>query len=234
MDPLTGIATGPAATAPVAPSSAGLAAAGEGGDGGTNALSSDFETFLKMLTTQMRNQDPLNPVESSDFAVQLATFSSVEQQVQTNELLTGLGSQMATLGMGQFPGWIGLEAEVRAPVRFNGDPVPFESVVDPRADAAELVVTDPQGAVAARSPLPAESGPVLWTGRDSQGQPLPPGAYTLSVRSEAAGETIATHDAHMRSRVAETRLEDGAVRLVLENGQSVAPAAVIGLRPPPE
>ena len=41
----------------------------------------DFETFLKMLTTQIRNQDPLNPMEGSEFAVQLATFSGVEQQV---------------------------------------------------------------------------------------------------------------------------------------------------------
>ncbi|MDZ7711308.1 MAG: flagellar hook capping FlgD N-terminal domain-containing protein [Roseovarius sp.] len=227
MEPLTGIATGPAATSPAA-----LAAGGAPDGGGTGALSSDFETFLQMLTTQMRNQDPLNPVESADFAVQLATFSSVEQQVQTNELLTGLGAQMATLGMGDFPGWIGLEAEVRAPVRFSGDPVALEAVVDPRADAAELVVTDAQGAVVARSALPAESGPVLWTGRDPQGQPLPAGTYTLSVLSQAAGETIASHDAHMRSRVTETRLDGGEVRLGLDNGQSVAPDQVIGLRPP--
>ena len=43
-------------------------------------INSDFETFLKMLTAQMENQDPLNPIESSDYAVQLATFSGVEQQ----------------------------------------------------------------------------------------------------------------------------------------------------------
>ncbi|MET4101453.1 flagellar basal-body rod modification protein FlgD [Roseovarius sp. MBR-78] len=228
MDTLTGIATGPAATAPVA-----LAAGGAPGPGTTGALSSDFETFLKMLTTQMRNQDPLNPVESADFAVQLATFSSVEQQVRTNELLTGLGAQMATLGMGEFPGWIGLEAEVRAPVRFAGERVQIEAVVDPRADAAELVVSDATGAVVARSALPAESGPVLWAGRDAQGQTLPPGSYTLSVLSQSAGETIARHEAHMRSRVIETRLEGGEVRLGLGNGQSVTPAEVIGLRPPP-
>jgi len=40
-------------------------------------VSSDFDTFLKMMTTQVQNQDPLNPVDSSDYAVQLATFSSV-------------------------------------------------------------------------------------------------------------------------------------------------------------
>ncbi|MFV2001871.1 MAG: flagellar hook capping FlgD N-terminal domain-containing protein, partial [Paracoccaceae bacterium] len=54
-------------------------------------VNSDFETFLKLLTTQLKNQDPLKPVDSSDFAVQLATFSSVEQQVKTNDLLTSLG-----------------------------------------------------------------------------------------------------------------------------------------------
>ena len=50
-------------------------------------ISSDFETFLKMLTVQMKNQDPLNPVESTDYATQLATFSGVEQAVLTNDLL---------------------------------------------------------------------------------------------------------------------------------------------------
>lgn len=54
----------------------------------------DFETFLKMLTTQIRNQDPLNPMEGSDFAVQLATFSGVEQQVQTNDLLQKMTDQL--------------------------------------------------------------------------------------------------------------------------------------------
>src|SRR6056297_1330988 len=163
-------------------------------------LSSDFETFLKMLTAQMRNQDPLNPVESADFAVQLATFSSVEQQVQTNALLSGLGTQMATLGMGQFPGWIGLEAEARAPVRFTGDPVTVQARVDPRAEAAELVVTDAQGEEVARAALPAESGPLLWRGHDAQGRALPDGRYSLAVHSLAGGETIASHDAHMRGR----------------------------------
>jgi len=229
MDQLSGIASGSAGLALTPPA---LTGTGAPTAGGTGALSSDFETFLRMLTTQMRNQDPLNPVESSDFAVQLATFSSVEQQVQTNELLTGLGAQMATLGMGQFPGWIGLEAEVRAPVLFTGDPVAVETEVDPRADAAELVVTDVQGNEVMRAPLPPESGPLLWAGRDRQGQPLPEGRYTLTVLSLAAGQTVASHDAHMRARVAETRLDGGAVRLVLENGQSVAPAEVLGLRPP--
>lgn len=51
------------------------------------SLSSDFEVFLQMLTAQMKYQDPLNPVDSTDYATQLATFSGVEQAVLTNDLL---------------------------------------------------------------------------------------------------------------------------------------------------
>ena len=47
----------------------------------TSALTSDFETFLKMLTTQARYQDPLEPLDSQEYASQLAQFSMVEQQV---------------------------------------------------------------------------------------------------------------------------------------------------------
>src|SRR6056297_2228087 len=101
--------------------------------GSGSALSSDFETFLKMLTTQMRNQDPLNPVESSDFAVQLATFSTVEQQVLTNDLLTDLGARVGALGLGQVSGWIGMQAVTEGPVIFEGQPVSVTATVSAQA-----------------------------------------------------------------------------------------------------
>jgi flagellar basal-body rod modification protein FlgD len=85
-------------------------------------ITADFQTFLRLLTTQMQNQDPLNPMESTEFASQLAQFSGVEQQVRTNDLLTGLQAGLATQGMGQLGGWIGLEARAEMPVNFEGQP----------------------------------------------------------------------------------------------------------------
>ncbi len=64
-------------------------------------LSSDFETFLQMLTAQARYQDPLEPIDSSEYAAQLAQFSMVEQQVQSNELLQALSAQMSASAIGQ-------------------------------------------------------------------------------------------------------------------------------------
>ena len=82
---------------------------------GSAFASSDFETFLKMLTTQIKNQDPLNPMEGTEFAVQLATFSGVEQQVQTNTLLQQMLSN-GTNGLGELSGWIGRDVRTTAPV----------------------------------------------------------------------------------------------------------------------
>lgn len=219
----------PAAAAP-APASKAMAA--DGGKG-TNALSSDFETFLKMLTTQMRNQDPLNPVDSADFAVQLATFSTVEQQVRTNDLLAGLGARIDTLGLGQLSGWIGLEAEARVPVTFKGDPVPVTTTVDPRADAAQLVVTDDQGRIVQRQDIAPNSGRLDWTGRDGSGVPLAHGRYNIAVQSSARGDILAQHAVTVHSRISEARLGAGETALVLADGQSVSATEILSLRQPP-
>ena len=78
-------------------------------------LSSDFETFLKMLTAQARFQDPLEPIDSSEYAAQLAQFSMVEQQVLSNDLLAQLGAQLGNGAIGQMASWIGMEARTSAP-----------------------------------------------------------------------------------------------------------------------
>ena len=69
---------------------------------------------------QMENQDPLNPVDSSDYAVQLATFSGVEQQVQTNDLLRSLATQLGSDGMAQMLAWVGKEARAPTAAYFDG------------------------------------------------------------------------------------------------------------------
>jgi len=60
-------------------------------------IASDFETFLKMLTAQARYQDPLEPIDSTEYSAQLAQFSMVEQQVQGNDLLTAMQAQLGLL-----------------------------------------------------------------------------------------------------------------------------------------
>lgn len=95
------------------------AATGRRDDQTAAVLSSDFETLLQMLTAQARYQDPLEPMDSSEYAAQLAQFSMVEQQVQSNELLQSLGDQLGQSNIAQMASWIGMEARTTAPVQFD-------------------------------------------------------------------------------------------------------------------
>jgi len=108
-------------------------------------ISSDFETFLRMLTVQMQNQDPLNPVDSSDYAVQLATFSGVEQAVLTNDLLKSLTAQMNSSGLAGMANWVGKEARAAAPAFFDGNPVTITPKPSAIAERVEVVVRNESG-----------------------------------------------------------------------------------------
>ncbi len=201
---------------------------------GTTArtISSDFDVFLQMLTTQIRNQDPLNPVEASDYAVQLATFSSVEQQVLTNELLRGLSQQMATGGLVQMGGWIGHEVLVAAPVRFDGAPLEIWPP-DPVAGQGSrtLVVSDLSGTEIQRLALPQDQGPVEWAGTTADGMPLPPGLYRITVETTSGEDSITTEPAQVYARVEELRAGPAGPRLVLSGGVEVDAGDVTALRP---
>ena len=160
-------------------------------------ISSDFDTFLKMLTAQMQNQDPLNPMDSTDYATQLATFSGVEQQARTNELLTNLGSQMAVLGMSQLAGWVGQEARAEAPVWMDGDPVTMQ-------------LTPATGA----------------------GDPLPMGAYTLTLESYSGDTLLGETPVESYARIIEARNGASGAMLVLEGGIEVLSSKITALRVP--
>ena len=196
------------------------------------AISSDFETFLKMLTTQMENQDPLNPIESADFAVQLATFSGVEQQVQTNDLLRALTDGFAASGIGQLAGWVGMEARVKGPAYFQDAPIALSVSADPASDSAVLVVKDEYGAVVSREAFSANEERLLWAGVDDAGRPLPPGLYSFEVESLNQGEVTSIAPAAHYGLVREAQLSKDGIEIVLSGGIRVPSSEVTALRSP--
>lgn len=194
------------------------------------ALSSDFETFLRMLTVQLQNQDPLNPVEASDYAVQLATFSGVEQQVRTNELLTGLGDQFQLLGLSQFAGWVGMEARYSGPIHFDGTPIEVAMDIPDNAGAVQLIARTPSGTEVARRTLPDTNGQVIWDGTSDDGTVLPFGSYVLFSETFLDGKSQGVSPAQSYARVDQARFEDGSAILTLANGTDITPGDVSGLR----
>jgi len=195
-------------------------------------INSDFQTFLTMLTTQMQNQDPLNPMESTEFATQLATFSSVEQQVRANELLRGLQDSMAISNMGQIAGWIGMDARAEMPIAFNGQPLTLYATENALADRMELVVTDAGGQTLQRLAIPVTETAFQWAGVTTDGEPLPSGVYGFHVEYFSEDEPIDTQPAQGYARIEEAQIVDGDIWLSMPGGVQVNASLVQAVRDP--
>ncbi len=197
------------------------------------AIDSDFDTFLKMMTVQMKNQDPLNPVDSADYAMQLATFSGVEQQIKTNTLLEGLNSQFSVLGMAQLAAWVGQEARSSAPVAYSGAPVTISYNAATTADRAVLVVKDSDGAVVAREDVPVGNGAYQWLGGDAAGNALPSGFYSLSLENYKGDQQLGNASpVESYARIVEARSGANGATLVLAGGIEVPATEITALRVP--
>lgn len=194
---------------------------------------SDYQTFLVMMTTQMQNQDPTDPMSSDELAVQLATFSGVEQQTQTNDLMTQLLAVTNSQAMTQMAAWVGDQARVEAPVYYDGTPVTLSP--NPALDAtkATLVVTDANGVEVDRRDLPAvSSADYVWQGTDSSGAPLPTGVYTLTLESYQNDTLLGSTGVEYYATVEEIRSSPSGVTILVPGDIEVPSSYVTALRAP--
>lgn len=196
---------------------------------GPSALSSDFETFLRMLTTQIRNQDPLNPMDASDFAAQLATFAGVEQTVRTNQLLEGLMAQSA---VAELAGLVGMTARAAAPAQLSGEAgIHMTLPAQPWADRATLIVRDAAGNEVERIEVSTDGGAFHWPGLDGDGDPLPEGIYSFVVEGFSSGRLVSTGFAETYAEVIEARRQGAEMVLVLTGGIEVLVSQITSVRP---
>ncbi len=186
-----------------------------------SALTSDFETFLRMLTAQARNQDPLEPLDSSEYASQLAQFSMVEQQVQTNGLLADLAKAIGANKLDQLSSWIGADVQTAAAFQYKGKPVDIETRADPTADRAELVIRNSQKAEVARIRVPADKTQFSWDGTDGKGGTLPQGIYSAALESFKGQKMVTDKPAAVFSRVVEAQIQGDVVTLKLDSDATV-------------
>ncbi len=197
----------------------------------SGVLNSDFETFLKMLTTQAQNQDPLNPLDSTEYASQLASFSSVEQQVMTNDLLTALNAQFQSSGLGQLVDWVDSEVLQSGSAYFDGRPIALQVPSQPNADSATVVISDANGNEVAHRQLSLGDSFYEWDGLGNNSETLSSGFYTFRIDAYASGELINSGQATTYQRVTEARSgSDGEIVLTLLGGAEVNASGVDGIR----
>lgn len=150
----------------------------------SKGLADNFDTFLTLLTTQLKNQDPLAPMDSAQFTNQLVQFSSVEQSIQTNKNLESLlaltGANTTTASLGYLGREVIIETD-QANLRDGGASWNYE--VAPNATSSAITVRDSSGKIvgAREGEFGAGTHTFNWNGKDANGIDQPDGIYTISV-----------------------------------------------------
>lgn len=200
-----------------------------------SALTTDFETFLTLLTAQMRYQDPLDPTDSTEFVSQLATFSALEQQIETNALLTDIGTMLSgETDLVNLSAWIGQEIEIAGKAPYTGEPITFETTPNVEASDAVLIVRDALGAEVQRVPVAPTESQVTWSGATAGGGDASPGQYSATVEYSNGFGPVSVVTPTSFHAVTEVRATGATPTLVTAGGTTVTTDEVTAVRVPAE
>ena len=161
--------------------------------GSTNGIANNFDQFLTLLTTQLRNQSPLDPLDTNQFTQQLVQFAGVEQQLRTNETLASLLSLSAAGTATNAVGFIGstVTADGATARLLNGKA--DWKVTMPAAGTATITIKDSKGSVVQTETRSFNAGDQTysWNGTTSTGSKAADGEYTVTIDAKsAAGDAI--------------------------------------------
>jgi flagellar basal-body rod modification protein FlgD len=162
---------------------------------GKTQLAQNFDTFLTLLTTQMKNQDPLSPMDSTQFTQQLVQMTGVEQQLAANDLLkqlvTNTGANVASA-----VDLIGKQVQAdSSTAQLSNGQAQWQYSLGPGATDVKIEVQDANGVTVAAysaSDTSAGSHGFTWDGRTASGKQAADGAYTLKITAtDPSGQGVA-------------------------------------------
>lgn len=151
-------------------------------------LAGNFDTFLKLLTTQLQNQNPLDPLDTNQFTQQLVQFAGVEQQINMNQQLTSLVTLQKANQTASAMGFLGATATVDgSTTQLTSSKASWSFSVD-KPSTGTITITDSKGqtAYSGSFPLNAGSQNFAWDGRGTNGTLWPDGTYKMAVTAKDA------------------------------------------------
>jgi flagellar basal-body rod modification protein FlgD len=182
-------------------------------------LSSNLDNFLLILTTQLQHQDPLSPMDTHEFTNQLVQFASVEQQIASNRNLESLISLQETGIMVGAVSYIGKEVEVTGQTKALKDgKAEFIYTLPEEASAALLAVYDQNGTQVLFQQAEKGAGrhEFVWDGKDSKGNTMPDGDYTIQLVAVNAANEAITPTYTISGTVTGVGMKDGVATLTID------------------
>jgi flagellar basal-body rod modification protein FlgD len=220
--------TAPTATAPTAPVTDSSAL-------GRARLAENFDTFLSLLTTQLKNQDPLSPLDSNQFTEQLTQMTGVEQQLLTNDLLKQLVSNTGT-GVATAVSLIGKQVRAdSADAALSNGKATWAYKLERDAADVKLEVLDSKGVVVRTiAPTDNKAGEhsIEWDGKNGVGDKMPDGTYTLRITAKDSQGSEVTSSAFVNGVVTGVEQANGST-LISVNGVKITWDKVISIAQPP-
>ena len=185
----------------------------------SQSLAANFDNFLKLLTTQLQNQDPLAPMDANAFTSQLVQFASVEQAIKTNDKLTKLGSLIETSGTTSAMSMLGRKVVVatdRVGLDATGDTTIRYRLPEAAARATATIV-DGRGRILRSLPASAAAGEnaVLWDGLDGAGNRVSPGTYQVRLEAARADGKAVAVEQYLTGTVEAIEPEAGQISLIV-------------------
>ncbi len=186
-------------------------------------LADDFDQFLSLLTAQLQNQDPLDPLDSNEFVQQLVSFTGVEQSIATN---SNLESLIALNKVGQAASAVGylgtiIEAEGDRIALAAGEARFLYSLPENTASTS-IVIANQSGETVfvGRGDTTAGEHGFVWDGRDANGNLQSDGIYKVAVSAFAGDESLLSIPTVIGGRVTRVETVDGGIQLTV-NGVKV-------------
>jgi len=197
------------------------------------SFSNNFDNFLTLLTSQLKNQDPLSPMNATEFTTQLVQFTGVEQMIQQNQNLTQLINLQTQGQVTNSIGYIGrtIEATGTSVQLANGSAV-FNYNVATGATNATITIKNAAGQTVYTGPVTATSGArsFTWDGRNNAGVQQAEGTYTYSIDARGPTNQPVTVTTKLSGTVASVESLNGSILLHLANNQVVPVSDVLSVR----
>lgn len=185
---------------------------------------SDYNAFLKLMTAQMKYQDPLAPLDATQFVTQLAQFSQVEQSVQMNGKLDNLTSAIANLSSQTAVSLIGRQVEVQGnTVTLKDGSASFAVTLDDTPEQAVYVIADAQGNIVRHGEFTysGDRHVIDWDGKNNNGVAVDEGAYRIEVIAANENGNSIPARTFIKQTIAQVIQSGSTTSVLLDNGQTI-------------